>query len=188
MVVNKNSWHYKVYDFSYALSLKNQPRDRTNLCQYMRRLLFVAPIIGFLCAFMFCFAAVMVLCFYLFGPIFGWVPKQWLKPWIVFDDKAVYKYEGLRIGRSYNAFQLYPWHVILAVLVVGLEWVVYHVWGFHPLAVQGEIVGAVALFVGLIFAVVEFSYSDTGTVGLVKEYVSAKKQKVCPVVEFTDKE
>ncbi len=183
MVINKKSWHYHVYDFSYTFASRDTPRQ-TNLCQYVRRMMFVAPFVGIGIACMFCVLVVVSACGVLGGPIFGYVPKQWSKPWDIFD--GMHKYQGLKVGKSYNAFQLYPWHVLLAAIIVGIHVLMYHAWGGHPLVVEGEVVGAIVLAIAAMFGL--FYYFDSSTGKVVNAYLTAKKQKVCPVVEFVNED
>lgn len=185
MIINKNAWHYHVYEFSYALS-RDYPPSRTNLCQYMRRIMFVAPFVSVLLAVLLAFATMVTLIGVLFMPIFGYVPTKWAKPWYIFEHDGTRKYQGLKLGRSYNAFQVYPWHIILLALIVAIEWVVYHYFGVHPLVVQGEIVGVILALVGIVVGL--FIYFDSSTGKVINEYLAAKKQKVCPVVEFKNEE
>ncbi len=184
MVINRNSWHYHVYDFSYTFSSRLLTPTQTNLCQYVRRIAFVAPFVGIGIAGMFCVLAIVTACTLLAAPIFGYVPIQWSKPWDIFEGMR--KYEGLKVGKSYNAFQLYPWHVLLTVIIVGIHVLMYHAWGGHPLIVEGKVIGVIALIIAAIFGL--FYYFDSSTGKVVNAYLAAKKQKVCPVVEFTNKE
>lgn len=182
MIINKKSWHYQVYAFSYWGSTPL----RTNLCQYMRRLIFVAPVMGIISAFMFvCFVVVITLGLVVM-PIFGWLPTNWLVPWEILDGDGRYKYQGLKLGKSYRAFQVYPWHVILLALVGALEWWCYRCYGTHSLVLQGMTVGAIAAVLAVVFGLITYLSSDTGEV--VNQYISAKKQRVCPIVEFESEE
>src|ERR1700722_15047308 len=38
MIVNKDSWHYKAYAFTYKIEPTDTMRDKTNLCQYVGRI------------------------------------------------------------------------------------------------------------------------------------------------------
>lgn len=170
MIIDKNSWHYQVYSFSYWNEW-NKPKQ-TNLCQYVRRIVFMGPIMGATALALACLMALTLVVMLVFGPILGYAPPNWKKPWTCFDGMVKYK------------SVIYPWHVILVVALIALEWWVYVDCGIHPLVVQGEILGIIAVLIGMIFGLFVYCDSDTGKI--INAYVSAKKQKVCPVVEFNE--
>ena len=180
MIINRKAWHHQVYNFTYWYDL---PPRQTNLCQYVRRVVLMGPIMGATAILLISMLAVGVSFMYLFGPIFGWRPKSWIKPWTILDTDGMVKYPGVKLGSSYNAFQLYPWHIILAALIVGVHWLLYHFVGGHVLLTEGKVLGffilLVALIVGFFFY---YGTSDTGKI--ISQYLAAKKQRVCPVVEF----
>lgn len=182
MVINRNSWHYKVYDFTYLFSRKATPRQ-TNLCQYVRRFLLL-PWIGILATVMAAFMVIIITCAFTFGPIFGYVPKTF-NP-LTFFEHDMHKYQGVKFGKSYNAFQLYPWHIILGLMFIAGHVAIYYECGIHPLVTEGEwvvgIVAAIAAFIGVMV------YLDSSTGKVINGYLAAKKQKVCPVVEFKNEE
>jgi hypothetical protein len=183
VIINRKAWHYKVYEFTYRHDL---PPRQTNLCQYVRRVVLMGPLMGVAAAFLLAMMSILVVFHYLLPPFFGWRPRQWSKPFSVFDTNGMVKYQGLKLGSSYNAFQLYPWHIILATLVVGAHAAIYHFEGGHPLLVEGEILGIILFLLALVVGSVVYSESDTGR--LISQYLAAKKQKVCPVVEFKNEE
>ena len=178
MIIRTNTWHYRLYRWNYW-DRENIP-ERTNLCQYVRRLS-LTPLTALVSTALECLGLVGLICYtianYGFGFLFGYVPNGW-NP----TTADMVKYPGMPLGR----FQLYPWHVILTGLIVAL-----HVWmysfpdGRPYLLSEAKVVGiflaVIALVVGLIF----LFCSDTSTV--VKQYLTAKKQKVCPIVEFEEK-
>jgi hypothetical protein len=179
MIIDRNSWHYKLYSLTYLWvgGVPTRLMQKTNLCQYMRRIMLGVPWWGFL------MGAIIILAT-LFGPIFGYVPRT-INP-MKFFENDMRKYQGLRLGRSYNTFQVYPWHVILAVLFIGSEALIYHYCGARPMIVQASIVGGILALIGIVFGTMMYLDSSTGKI--IKEYISAKKQKVCPIVEFQNEE
>lgn len=185
MVINTKSWHYRAYDFSYAMSSRFAP-SQTNLCQYVRRIMFMAPLVGLAFGIFFTFVGLLSLCYLVFGPIFGWLPRNWLKPWNVIERDAMFKYQGLKLGRSYNAFQVYPWHVILLAILFSIHWEVGHHFGYGPLRIEGMIVGGIVSFIALCIGLAVYFESDTGK--LINAWLKARKQNVCPIVEFQYKE
>ena len=177
MIINTNSWHYKVYSFTYFLS---SPPKQTNLCQYVRRFLYL-PFWAVLMLILALCLALIVACAFLLGPVFGYVPRSW-NPFKFFDSDAMVQYQGLRLGKSYNAFQLYPWHAVLILGVMALHCAIYHYAGSAPLIMEAKVVGGVVGVIAAILGFLVYCSSDAGQV--VEEYLSAKKQKICPVVEF----
>lgn len=72
MKISTNSWHYKLYKLTYTAYDFDVPSN-TNLCQYMRRIMLLAPITLFyyVASFM---ALLVVLVPLLF--ILGWRPQK----------------------------------------------------------------------------------------------------------------
>jgi len=54
--------------------------------------------------------------------------------------------------------------------------------------VHGGIVGVIVVIFVLAVVYSEIEYPTSEAVKLIKDYICAKKQGICPLVEFTDKE
>jgi hypothetical protein len=122
MIINKNSWHYKVYDWTYRYGTP----EHTSLCQYMRRLTFVP------------------LCLVLL---------------LVAETLLVQHF-----GKHVLAIE---WHFLLIAICLLL----------------GGAVG-VGSFVGFL-VLVEY-IAESNNTQLFSQWVRAKKQGICPLVEFAD--
>jgi len=177
MIIKTNTWHYKAYDASYVVSTGFTPRH-TNLCQYWRRVILVAPLVGMLSVFLLLMIGIMTFLYSVLGPLFGWIPTSF----DVLKRGGMRKYQGLKLGKSYNAFQLYPWHALLASGVIGLHYVIYQQLGAAPLISEAKVVGVIVAFLAITLGLVIYFSSDTSR--MIRKYLAAKKQKVCPVVEF----
>src|ERR1035437_7123011 len=116
MNVNKNSWHYKVYAWSYFHSY-DVPWS-TNLCQYTRRLVTFVPVKALV------FGVVGIFVLLLEAAVLPFLLAIGLRPnrLLFFDagyDQTVVEYDGLRIPGT--KFRVLPWHVILGSLpIIGL--------------------------------------------------------------------
>ena len=177
MKIDKNSWHYKAYAFTY--DQRYFVPEHTNLCQYFQRLLVVLPLQLLKFAFLFGCAGLLIVFYYLvMTPLafpFGY------KPTYVFGSSSeiMVPYRGLKLW----GVELYPWHFLVLVLGGVLEWTWIHEQGLkHILIVQGISLGVLAL----IALIIGFLLSDTWEV--IWKYLSAKKQGICPLVEFTKDE
>lgn len=170
MNINTKSWHYKVYDFSYAMNPWGPPAQ-TNLCQYCRRLVFVAPLLALLMVIMFAFYGVFFVIKSLAFLVIGYRPNSWQ-----IDKQA--PYPGLKLG----AFQLYPWHILAPIAAVYLEYLLIHYCGWKwPLIVEGSLLAVAGLLIGLLFL------PDTEGYHLAASWIAAKKQNICPVVTFDNR-
>lgn len=170
MNINTASWHYKVWEFSHFGSF---PPEKTNLCSYVQRIIFVAPawclMIGIVAAF--CIPIYLFVCIPM-AAIGGYRPAFKAEPFV--------KYPGLPLGK----FQLYPWHVLLTSLFLLLEWYWFHFQGWvQPVAIQGGTLGVI----GLIFLIcwMTVSFPETETVKLLKAWSASRNNKFCPTITFT---
>lgn len=176
MKINKNSWHYKVVRFTYSGSIEDNCKD---LCTYMRRLLLVAPLYAFLLVIFYAFLALIVIpIMTLCGLIMGIRPTRF-EP--AFDNYV--SYSGLPIG----SFRLYPWHLIAPSFFI-----IFNVLGFHRL---GAMWSVPALMQFMIVAIPLFFLRKPNKKdkapkqpSLLRAWFTAKKEKVCPIIEYTDGE
>jgi hypothetical protein len=87
-------------------------------------------------------------------------------------------------------WRIYPYHVCvpaLLYLIVTNGVQAYHTNPnfAHSVIVAGWVLGIIVAIVALISLIVGFSKSETGKV--FRAYLRAKKQRVCPMIEFVDK-
>jgi hypothetical protein len=127
MKINKKSWHYRYYAWTYDKIEETTPPYRTNLCRYFWRF----PLASLVMLFLFVLFPVAIVGSVSFATFF--------------------------IGRSMY-HHLGWWNVLV---VAGIAAIVYLT------RLRGKI-------------------SNNETVQLVGAYVAAKKQGVCPLIEFED--
>ena len=181
MVINKESWHYKLYRNSY-LSVLDVP-TMTTLCQYARRVLLMAvarlilrPMIFVVWFPLFVFTSPLSL-------MFGYYPTKstFLGPYqhkheYEHEDEDFKKYPALNVA----GLKLYPCH---ALLVLG-GWLFCYNFPYVALGIAA----IMAVFCGtlwLLYRIIRFSKTETGH--LMVAYVKAKKEKICPIVKFDNK-
>jgi hypothetical protein len=184
MIINTSSWHYKIYNYTYGLG---EPPKQTNLCQYVRRLA-LAPFILTVFGLISIFVATLVVCIFIMAPLVGYLPTS-LNPIKIYDyETPLEKYQGLPVGKGYWSFQLYPWHVILVGLFIAGNVAMVHHFGWHSVVIEcqvfGYLIGLPALVFGIVWWYVHHDDFEFETGRLISAYLSAKKQKVCPVVKF----
>src|SRR5580692_3485951 len=84
MKLNTNTWHYKVYDFTYDNMLNREnPPAQTNLCQYVQRIiwgsLWWGPLHVLAAASIIAMVIGVTICYYVVGTpialILGWRPR-----------------------------------------------------------------------------------------------------------------
>jgi hypothetical protein len=116
--------------------------------------------------------------------LFGFRPVNVWEDHIISSRRFATKYPGLKLGPPVPPqFDLYPWHVLLPSLFVFLEWLWFHYkpW-YYPVFIQ---LFLLALFGFLVFWLwIHDGYSESAVI--VRNWFSAKKQGVCPLVEFDD--
>lgn len=187
MHVWKEAWHYKIWKWTYDPgSIVDRAPKKTNLCRYVSRILFFAPLLGIgfgTIATGLIFMVIIVPNAVTIVLGFGTV-----QPW---ETKSFHPFPALRVAERRVPLYLI---VCTAWLMAAIAAVTY----FLPTlssnatayAVSG-IVGIVALV--LILYVLYFAGMATidacsGWSGwrTMREYLRAKKQGFCPLVEFDD--
>lgn len=178
MQINKNSWHYKVYGWTYEHSFCIP--ERTNLCQYVQRI--VLGSVGICLRFAFLSVAnIVALIFYVilmpFALFFGYLPTLFSQK----HGEIFTPYSGLKIWGA----EFYPYHLLPAGGIVLAEMILAHDYGLKYIVIsQASIVAAIiTLLVGLYYY---DDFKKIEAVSLAKKYFSAKKQGICPLVEFTE--
>lgn len=169
MKINKNSWHYKVYAWTYEWG----PPSHTNLCSYVQRMFWRSlwkVLYG---------TVVYLLYFLVMTPVaflFGNRPSLFDKESSHYDQKLFKKYRG---WYAYG-FELYPGYILLPIALLYGE----YQWWKHGLFTATVVHIMLALIVLGLFVLVILPDTDTGK--LIIAWLSAKKQGVCPLVEFQD--
>jgi hypothetical protein len=172
MQINKKSWHYAAYRWTYtARDQRWAMSDTTNLCQYFQRIFWMVPITAVWIAFLSLVYVVLTPIVFLFG---GRPHNVWKNTKKDFWTS----YPGVKV---WGEVRLHPWVIAIPTLFIYLEylWFKHQAW-YWPVSIQG---GAI-VFIGLLIAYSWYDTTDTQTV--VNQWVAAKKQGICPVVEFIE--
>lgn len=187
MEINRNSWHYKLWEWSHREGGGYVPAQ-TNLCSYVRRLVIGVPLLTFAFVVFILLAALIIV----IPANLGLLPFGYYARHPIIEDlneqhrPTVGRYQGLKIG----SFRLLPWHVIAPVLLVPLgRWnygIISHR-AFHGFAGALFIMELLVLFMGLLVGGSTL-YQKTGTGTLIREYVDAKTKGVCLLITFKDDE
>ncbi len=191
MHIRTDTWHYRVWSFTYLFpAFGNQPY-RPNLCQYCRRIVLMTIPAGLACAVMGIIGAVVFLIWealvFASGTGIGLVDK---------DGPYLYRIPAVSVGRRRVA----PQFLALGLWTIGLVWLFGSTigivawsgteWAYAWLAWFIMTVGpyllslaiAVAIVVLMLLAISMWRQSDTWL--LIKAYAKAKKERICPRVEF----
>lgn len=175
MVINKNSWHYKVWKFSYFLTHTEVP-DRTNLCQYFMRSFLYVPLS------LFCLSLILLVG----GTIL-----------VVFPNIiTILLGFGILIPildpiKSKNIYRLYPFYKFPIIGRMIPPWpIVCFIWFSITLSILISLSPLYMSYVLIITVMTLLVFSAIVRLiiatdwSLVKEYLKAKKQKVCPIITF----
>lgn len=178
MEINKSSWHYRMFEWSYTWDGRCPPIN-SNLCSYVRRLAVGVPLNGVVWAMLFLSLGMIValgnICLF----PFGYYVRH---PQLSAGSGEVASYRGLRLGKFY----LLPWHILLPVGLGFLGW-----WNYHMIS-QHKALTSLAFFiemVGVIMALVIGSlilYARLEKNPVVQEYIDAKTKGICPLITFKD--
>lgn len=176
MKINTGSWHCKIQQSIY--------RGRANtLCGYFWGTVGAMIIVSIIHAILF---GTTLISYFIF-PIFGHYPKQFSYPiWpeVNFYD-AEYKIYGITSRRPLFRFKgvaFYGYQLLLCGLAVySISALGYWLWAI------GLIVGIVAvIFLCWFFYIIFNKARRTDSWGILKEYLKAIKNKVCPLIEYID--
>src|ERR1700677_1252417 len=136
MQIDKNSWHYKFYRFTYFVWGYEPPYQHTSLCQYVSRMIW-SPLIDLaLLPIVF----VIWLLITMFNLCIGFRPTIFWRgsppPWV--------PYEGWKLG----PLELYPAHILPVVILGLIEHLFIHHYGWAKIVVvQASILGIIILIV-----------------------------------------
>jgi hypothetical protein len=173
MQINKKSWHYTWYEWTYSLSTNGVP-EQTNLCRYTQRIFWMTPLIV-LAYIAGVISMIMVSAMY----------------YLIMTPFAL-----LLGGRPFNLFSsserelrsevfiryespVYPYHFVLLAVFIWAEWMGWH---HTPRLMAYTHLGVPAAL--LIFLGWAWLNHDSETFRLFKAWAAARKARICPVVEF----
>ena len=183
MLITKTAWHRKVYDFTYTV-FGDKPK-KTSLCRYVWRIILIPlPAILWMA-----FVYALVYTCLIVGNIFNIALGRGI---MKFDyDKnnrnmfEVKKFEPVKIaGRQIDPHETLClfW---LGVAIVGFLAIIAHFEGVKILLLGlGIIVLLLVVFVVLPAGISRARRSDTAE--LAKNYLQARKNKVCPIITFEE--
>lgn len=180
MHINKNSWHYKVYNFTY--NVYDRP-SRTNLCSYLKRVILVAPLHLLMYIIVSLGIVGMLLIVLIPALLVGFRPTG-----VPFISNSKYEdsytqYRGWQ--PKWAPFELYPWHLILLGLIVTIIWSVIHFAGWIYFIIP---VSLMLFTAAIVMAYILIYDSESESVRLWKANMAAKKSKICPVVTFDEQD
>lgn len=175
MIVNANSLHYKVYKTLKARTGCEVP-EKTDLCAYVRYLVLMPLFLLFIfLPIWICYQVIKAVCFAPLTVIlafFGRRPTRYRC-----ELESFTGYPGLKIG----SLELHPWSIVLPLVVIASPWFAYRLSGTTASIITASVLVGIAAAIGTVL----FFSTETGK--LAGAYLAAKKQRVCPIVEFADK-
>jgi hypothetical protein len=171
MKINKNSWHFRIYNWTYSAWDRGTPR-KTNLCSYVQRILWIPPLTALFAVTLGSILVAANILAALFVTPVGFRPKN-----IFFFEYR--KYDGLGIG----PITIYPIHVLLPALILWLNW---HFSARYGWAKVFYVDVAIATPLCLLGAIALTCYLMWFRDPFVGDYLAAKKAGICPIVTFED--
>jgi len=169
MVIHKNSWHYKVWKFSYTLMDRRAP-EQTNLCQYFCRIFLYVPFIFFaVFSVMIVGGSILVVFPNIITILLG---LGILIPVMDNTGKNPYRLHSFKFG------QIPLWTIVCPLWLLIILMILT---GFYPLYIAYVLIGVAMIFL-LLSAMARLVIATDWSI--VKEYIKAKKHKVCPIITF----
>ncbi len=181
MTLNKNSWHYKVWRNTYG---QKKAPEKTNLCAYLHRTFWLGIV-----------AQIILIPLRLMGLtiafIFGCRPDDKIKDYIIGNTHYNFVLESYRDftfsdDENGTPVGIVVWGTILGCLllyafILGVRGALQETWSTYLL------LGSVSLLAicGLI-TLAQKKLEQNETAQLALNYIKAKKEKVCPIVTFSD--
>ena len=170
MNINTKSWHYKLYAWTYY-TWGSYPSIATNLCEYTQRLFWVSLLT-------FLFRGFMLAMFVAFMPVmfvFGMRPIDPRNGWM---DRPFGPFVGYRGLFGW----LYPWMVLGVAGFVLIEARIFNMHRVGSIWFHSILTALVALI-----AVLWFVFgSKSESMRLFRAWAGAKKDRICPLVSFSD--
>lgn len=179
MKIDTHSFHYCLYGLTYSV-WGNDPPSRSNLCQYMRRLAF-SPLIMLLPALFVSLIGIILVVRAILTYPFGYT-TDWKSFALRERSLGLFQVRG---------FQFYSGYIIIPAALIALNHFIFthfpgsgeiHLTGYQKFALTAFIFEVVALIMAAIFGIALFLSSDT--YDLILEWLDAKTEGVCPLIEF----
>jgi len=174
MMIDKNSWHYKVWEWSYTNPIcDHYPPSQTNLCSYMRRILLLTPLNALLVAIGSILYTLVV-----FIPVvtFRWCIGYKTTSLDITQDTQ--EYNGLRVA---NKVEIYPWHVLVPAAFIGIQAWAFSKFNPGHVGIFDAVLAGIAAVVVLTFFMLKSDKTE-----VFRDWFWARKQKICPTIEFGD--
>ncbi len=162
MVIDRNSWHYKLWNFYCNLKYSIvdwHEKENTNLCTYMKGIFIYLPITLLIYALVYSFGGLVFPLIIFIGLLIGIRPSGFYH----FEDYSPIVIKGYR---------LYPIQFIILLLPVAI----LLLWNLKI----GLIIIASLVVLGLIV----FGLIKLKSLSIFKNYFTAKKRGICPIIEF----
>jgi len=184
--IETDRWHYKLYEFSFSYSDETVRFRTTNFCTYWRRILLYTPVLAGVCVLFMVIAALVTIVTNLVTVPLGFGIA------VAFPGEEILQIPfrvTVRGEKRSLAKFLVPFWVIAAI--------VYSLW-FHSGATISVlkwagivILANIGLFLARVFVKEKIiRQGEDGPVSewwrLTKLYLRAKKEKVCPLIEFVE--
>lgn len=172
MVINKNSWHYKVFAWTYRVwgSSWKIRNDKSDLCTYVQRLIWM-PIPS---ALWWVLRSLLYIASIPFAFVFGGRPYNIWKG--VDVDGPWRRYPAFKV---WGEVQVYPWVIVVPLAFLFGEWE----WFKHNALCAALVQGGLLSFFAAVFTIAWFEESGKSAI---KEWVAAKKAGYCPTIVFQD--
>ncbi|MBI3335158.1 MAG: hypothetical protein HY001_01495 [Candidatus Portnoybacteria bacterium] len=193
MRIPKNSWHYRVWKFTYAFRGKEgfETPEQTNLCRYMSRtILYPVPI----------FLAIIAL-FVVMGGLVFVLPNiatilVGYGTLAMSGGQEMYRHRPFpRIsvrGRTIPMWAIVSptWLLVALVMLVAFFPSQTGTAGIYAAyGIGGVTVGVLALYALYLFiATIVSACRQWEGLDVAKEYIQAKKRRLCPVITFDESE
>lgn len=189
MNINKNSWHYKLYKWTFFGFFGSNLPNTTTLCAYMSRILGLTALRALLTIFVVvCVWGINVVLLGLITPflfLMGKLPNFKIG-YLSIDQGLEHSYTfPLPKIKSYN---IYPGYILSLVLFVVLN--VLSIINITNITTHSVLISFTLSIDFLVLMVVFISFKALSKISFVNnifyQWIKAKKEKVCPIIEFKD--
>ena len=174
MQINKDTWHYRAYHWTYKIQNSEwKMSDHSNLCSYVQRIFWMVPFTAL-------FVVITSLMYMMASPfvfLFGARPTN---IWAENNERAWAPYPGLKV---WGEVRVHPWVVAVPAALIYLEWAWWHYCNWkYPFFTHLTVL---LVIIGL---VLYGTYDSSDARPIINAWFHAKKQGVCPVVDFVEEE
>ena len=166
MEIVKSSWHYFVWSMSYKLFYSGIPK-RTNLCRYFWRIVLFT---------------IFLLPVYTLRKLLS-IEREKVKDMDIFSDRPFEYYGDYYIKNSIQFISVIGilWAVFLSIpFIFPSMWIVKMYLMFFVCVLGGIVL------LGMVVGCTLLSIHCGGRTNIVKEYIKAKKNKICPIIDFKE--